>query len=235
MSGLFICMLLSMAACHTTQSVPHSDGPGHHGIVDDLPVVRTPDEAINRLQSGNDRYTAGKAVHPNTSAARVDGQYEHQTPFVALLSCSDSRVPLEIAFDQGIGDIFAIRTAGESVTYSTMGSLEYAVNYLHVPLVVVMGHEKCGAVRNAIAEKDYKHFPEKELDALLWAIREDVPAYAGNLDKLEEAVKAHVRSQVNFLRTKQAVTSKAVADGKLKIKGAYFSLKTGKVVFLEGE
>jgi carbonic anhydrase len=229
---------LSLVSCNSPKpaaATAHETHAGHPVATDDLPTPHTPGEALTRLKKGNERYTAGKPVHPNLSAARIEAQYEHQTPFAAILSCSDSRVPIELLFDEGIGDIFTIRTAGESVTYSTMGSLEYAIDYLHVPLVVVMGHEHCGAVKNAIAEKDYKHFPEKELDALLVAIREDVPAYAGNLEKLEEAVKAHAISQVRYLKTKEPVTAKAVAEGKLQVKGAYFNIKTGKVTFLDGE
>jgi carbonic anhydrase len=224
--------LITFFACTTTHPASHESGSGGHPMVDDLPAAHSPSEALDRLKGGNLRYTSGKSKNPNREPERAVAQYDHQTPFAAVFSCADSRVPVEVIFDQGIGDIFAIRAAGQSAGASTLGSLEYAVDYLHVPLVVVMGHENCGAVKNAIAEKNYKHFPEQELDVLLSSIRDDLPGYAGNLDKLTEAVKAHVQSQVQFLKGREPVTAKAVSEGRLNIVGAYFNLKSGKVEFL---
>lgn len=106
-----------------------------------------PDEALRRLIAGNKRYVSATLAHPNQTLERRTDQAQGQTPFAIIVSCSDSRVPPEVVFDQGIGDLFVIRSAGEVVTDVGIGSIEYAAAHLGVPLIMVMGHERCGAVK----------------------------------------------------------------------------------------
>ena len=121
----------------------------------DHPVNVTPDEAIHRLVEGNLRFSQGKSVHPNAgSAGVVETATNGQHPFAAILSCSDSRVPLEILFDQGIGDIFAVRVAGNVCGVDEMGSIEYAVEHVGTPLFLVLGHTECGAVKAAASKAE---------------------------------------------------------------------------------
>src|SRR5207237_5372942 len=106
----------------------------------------TPDQALSRLVAGNQRFVAHKPTHPHEDLARRHDLAGSQHPFAVVLSCSDSRLPPELVFDQGLGDLFVIRVAGNITDAAVIGSIEYAVEHLHAPLIVVLGHEKCGAV-----------------------------------------------------------------------------------------
>ena len=115
-----------------------------------LPYPQTPDEAIARLKEGNARFINDQSAHPNRDDNRKIIQAQKQTPFASIMGCSDSRVPAEIVFDQGLGDLFIVRTAGQAPATASFGSLEFSVAVLGVKVIVVMGHEKCGAVAGAI-------------------------------------------------------------------------------------
>ncbi len=110
----------------------------------------TADQALNALMEGNARFVSGNVCHPNQNDESLAKAVSGQQPFAVIVSCSDSRAPPEILFDQGIGDIFVVRTAGEVMDNATIGTIEYAVEHLHVPLIVVLGHDDCGAVKAAI-------------------------------------------------------------------------------------
>ncbi len=127
------------------------------------PVARTPQEALRALKTGNTRFFSGQAVRPELSAAERRAQILGQTPFAVVLGCSDSRVPIEIVFDQGLGYLFITRVAGNVVEMGTTGSIEYAVDHLKTHLVVVMGHEGCGAVK----AEDSK-FKNRKIQNLIW-------------------------------------------------------------------
>lgn len=122
------------------------------GEYKDLPYPNTPDEAIQRIKDGNRRFVNDEALHPNRNDERKILQAQKQTPFVAVMGCSGSRVPSEIIFDQGLGDIFAVRTAGQVMADASIGSLEFATAVLGMKAIVVLGHEKCGAVKGALGK-----------------------------------------------------------------------------------
>jgi len=153
----------------------------------------TADEALRRLLDGNERYAIGRAEAPRRDEQRRTEQARGQTPFAVILGCADSRVPPEIVFDQGIGDLFTIRVAGNTAADDvTLGSIEFAVDVLACPLLLVLGHEKCGAVSAALeAVVEGKH-PGGHLDAL---VRPIMPVL-GSERSLDAAVSENVRRQV---------------------------------------
>lgn len=193
-----------------------------------LPTPNTPDEAIARLKEGNARFVNNQSLHPNRDDSRKIIQAKQQTPFASIMSCSDSRVPSEIIFDQGLGDLFLVRTAGQAATTASYGSLEFSVAVLGVKVIVVMGHEKCGAVKGAIGtEKLPGH-----IEDLVNIIRPGVKDYIGKPDKLEEAGRANVLAEVEALKKLNPILSQYVQEGKIKIVPAYYRLETGQVEFL---
>src|SRR5262249_5592987 len=149
-----------------------------------------------------------------------------QAPFAVIVSCSDSRVGPELVFDQGLGDLFVIRTAGEVLDDPGLGSIEYAVDHLHVPLVVVLGHERCGAVSAALEGGT----APGHIASLVTAIQPAVKASHGEPgDPLDNAVHTNVRDVVRRLKGAGPILSEAVHAGALKILGAYYDLDTGVV------
>lgn len=202
-------------------------------ITVELKEVTTPQEAIERLKEGNTRYVADSCAFPHHNHQRVEETAPHQAPFVAIVGCSDSRVPVEMVFDQGIGDIFVIRTAGNSVNdNSVMGSIDYAITHLGVKAVVVLGHESCGGVTGAIAvakEGEVSH-EEGKVSLLLEVIREDVKEYIGMPDSLSAAIALNTNKQVERIKQCEHV-QKLVNEGKLSVVAAHYNVHTGKVEF----
>ena len=189
-------------------------------------VVSTPQEAIAKLMAGNERYVNGKSVHPRADMERVLETAPHQAPFAAVVGCSDSRVPVELLFDQGIGDIFVIRTAGNNVNSEmVMGSVDYAIEHLGVKLLVVLGHGSCGGVTGAITEGEEEH---GNIGELLSTIRDDVSGYVGKMDSLDAAIDHHAHVQVERIMAYPHVAEKVQA-GELMVKRAYYDVKNGKV------
>ena len=185
----------------------------------------TPDEALAELMAGNQRFVDKKRLNPHQDFVRISQVAEKQAPFAAILSCADSRVVPEIAFDQGIGDLFVVRVAGNIASIEEMASEEFAVGVLGAPLLVVLGHERCGAVSAALEGGDFPGV----IESLAVAIRPAVQASEGEPgDRLTNAVKANVRLQVQKLQSSYIVAS-AVQEGKLKVVGAYYDLDTGEV------
>jgi carbonic anhydrase len=193
---------------------------------------RTPKAALERLMEGNARYVAGKTTPRDFSADRgrlVAGQ----APFAALLACSDSRVVPEFAFDAGRGDLFVVRVAGNFVEDDGLASLEYAVAALGVPLVVVLGHEGCGAVKAAIADDhDAEPLPGK-LPMLVGALTPAVRlARKQPGDLLKNAIRENVRLQVAYLRANDPVLAPRVAAGRVLVVGGVYDLESGRVTML---
>lgn len=199
------------------------------------PVARTPQEAILALKSGNSRFFSGNARRPELSANERRAQILQQTPFAVILGCSDSRVPIELVFDQGLGDIFSVRVAGQIVDPGTSGSVEYAVRHLKTKLLVIMGHEGCGAVKAAmLSESDLKSEPEN-VRYLLGKITPSVatiPKIRDPKAKMREAVIANVRKQVAIAKENPVVKA-AVAKKELAVVGAFYEISSGQVDFLE--
>ena len=189
----------------------------------------TPDSVLAELKAGNDHHARHQYQHPHETAARQRELISAQHPHAEILSCSDSRVPPEIVFDQGLGDIFVVRVAGNVATDTEIGSLEYGAEHLHIPLLVVLGHESCGAVTAAVEGGE----AEGHIAALVNLIKPAVEksrALPG--DKVSNAVRVNVAMVVDQLRASNPVLAKLVAQGKLKIVGGVYSLETGKVMWL---
>ena len=190
-------------------------------------VPSTPEEALAELIAGNERYVNEKSIHPHGDMDRVEETAPHQAPFVAVVGCSDSRVPVELLFDQGVGDIFVIRTAGNNVNSEmVMGSVDYAIEHLGVKLLLVLGHGSCGGVTGAISGEE----EHGNIGHLLGTIRNDVSDYVGKIESLDDAIRHHAQVQVERIIAYPHVAEK-IAKGELLVKKAYYDVKTGKVTF----
>ena len=201
------------------------------------PVATTPEEAIRALKTGNARFFGGQAQRPEASAAERRAQILGQTPFGVVLSCSDSRVPTEIVFDQGLGDLFITRVAGNVVDRTTLGSIEYAVGHLKTHVVVIMGHEGCGAVKAALLPPEDRARETENIQFLLDQIVpsvEKLPAIRDEKAKMREAVIANVRVQVQNLK-KVKFMQDAIRSKKIGVIGAFYEITSGAVDFLETE
>lgn len=185
-----------------------------------------PSAALKRLMDGNQRFMHQLSLHPDQSQARLKEVAQAQYPFAALLSCADSRVAPEILFDEGMGDLFDIRVAGNIVTPEVLGSLEYAVDILGTPLIMVLGHERCGAVTAAVQGKRLSG----HINSFVKAIKPAIANIEGTSEDLvDNAVVANVRYQIGKLKQNSNILSQRLLDGELKIVGGRYDLDTGEV------
>ena len=192
-------------------------------------------DALARLRDGNRRFVAGTSdIDGSLSEARRAELVSGQSPFAVILACSDSRVPVELIFDQGLGDLFVIRVAGNIVAPSQIGSVEFAASQLGTQLVVVLGHSNCGAVDATLKELEQAQ-PQRSpnLRAIVDRIRPAVEPLMGGDVSLHDAVVANVRHSVDQLRHGSAVLEQLAADAALTIVGAEYSIETGEVEFFE--
>lgn len=189
------------------------------------PESLNPDAALQKLMEGNQRFVQHQPQYPDQSALRLQEVAQAQHPFATILSCADSRVPAEIVFDQGIGDIFDVRIAGNIATPEAIGSIEYAVVLLGSPLLMVMGHERCGAVTAAVQNESLLGDIGTFVKAIKPVVKK-VESQPG--DAVENAVVANVQYQIERLKRSQLLT-KQVESGKLKIVGGRYDLDTGRV------
>jgi carbonic anhydrase len=225
----------------------------------DQPIV-SPAEAISRLKEGNGRFTAGNPQHPHESVDErkymAANSYENagvlslgmtseqaakrraelaksQHPFAIILSCSDSRVPPELVFDEGLGDLFIVRVAGNVLNDEGLGSIEYAVDILGARLIVVLGHQSCGAVDAAMKTVTAKGKAPGHIQSLVTAIKPVVDSTPkGDLDTM---IKANVKHVVDALRSSTPILKARVDSGDVQVIGGYYTLDTGAVTFLEGK
>lgn len=190
----------------------------------------TADEALARLRAGNERFLRGRARFSTVRKEVLAALARSQHPYATILGCSDSRVPPELIFDASFGELFIVRVAGNIVSPEVMGSLQYAGVHLHTPLFVVLGHEGCGAVQAALQARASRKPEQKRIARLLENILpglEGVGAEAG----LDEAVEANVRwSMKQLLATPEGKAR--MREGKVKLVGAIYQLKTARVRFL---
>lgn len=200
----------------------------------------TPGEAWQILQDGNRRFVSGTPQHPNQNVARREDLTEGQHPTVAIFGCSDSRLAAEIIFDLGLGDAFVIRNAGQVASPSALGSLEYAVGVLGVPLILVLGHDSCGAVRAAIdSQAADAEALTPNITGLIAPIvpavrrvahaRRDEPLDVSHIDAAEVG-REHLRDTITDLLTGSELISRKVVDGSLGIVGANYRLHEGTAV-----
>jgi carbonic anhydrase len=189
----------------------------------------SPDQALEMLIEGNHRYTSGNAQHPHQDATRREDVLAGQHPFTMLLSCADSRVPPEVFFDQGIGDLFIIRNAGNILDDVVIGSIEYGAEHLGIPLIVVLGHTKCGAVTATVQGGE----APGHIGAIVKTI---MPAVEATRDMAGDAVLnatiENVRMTVEALKTCEPFLAHMVKDGKLKVVGGLYHLDSGAVELL---
>ncbi|MEG4117543.1 carbonic anhydrase [Microcoleus sp. N9_B4] len=188
----------------------------------------TPDAALKELIDGNKRFVESKRQNPHQDFGRLTEVAKSQKPFAAILGCADSRFPSEIIFDQGLGDLFVCRVAGNVATPEEIGSLEFGTLVLGAKVLVVIGHKRCGAVEATIKGAQVPGQIGSLLDAIKPAV-ESSKNQAG--DKLENACKANVVLQANKLKA-SPVISQLIAENKLKVVGGYYDLDTGAVNIL---
>jgi carbonic anhydrase len=195
-------------------------------------------EALTRLRDGNRRFVEAEAIGNQGHRASLAAGQE---PFAIVLGCSDSRVPAELVFDLGFGDLFVIRVAGNIVAPSQVGSVEFAAARFGSPLVVVMGHTQCGAITATLEELAGQATSQsRNLRSIVDRVRpsvESVMALGGNLDSAElihEAVRANVRASANHLRHGSEILERLIREGGLMVVGAEYSLETGTVDFFDG-
>jgi carbonic anhydrase len=204
------------------------------GGMDVEPMPRNAREALDRLKVGNDRFIAGRVLRHHQSRAwryRLTGE---QRPFASVLGCSDSRVPVELVFDQGFGDLFIVRVAGNVVGPDVLGSLAYALAHVHTPLVVVLGHEGCGAVTAAL-DGPARHGEPQQLEELLHLIEPGLRNLDPNLQgpaRLSAAVEANVRWSVRQFAG-SPTGRRLLADHSVHLAGGVYDLESGRVRFLE--
>jgi carbonic anhydrase len=204
--------------------------------------MRTALEALERLREGNRRFAVGvRSLDSLTSQTRRSEFVATQKPFAVILGCSDSRVPVELVFDQGLGDLFVIRVAGNIVAPSQVGSVEFAAAQFGTPLVVVLGHTRCSAVQTTLDELQRPSDTQsRNLRSIVDRIR---PAVEGLLETelsrdsealARQAVRANVRVSANFLRHGSPSLEELIEEDKLLVVGAEYALETGQVDFFDG-
>jgi carbonic anhydrase len=190
------------------------------------------DDALRRLLSGDKRFIAGKSEEPH-GGALVERRHtlaKDQKPFAVIVSCSDSRVPPELVFDVTLGDIFVVRTAGEVVDAIALGSIEYAIEHLGTRLIVVLGHQRCGAVSAAVSGATETGDISDVLKAILPAV-EETKGQSG--DPIDNAVRANARDIAKRLQSTGPIIAPRVRAEEVKIVAAYYSLDTGQVELLK--
>jgi len=206
-------------------------------VMIDLPAnpLTTPQEALAELCAGNDRFVAGTRIHPNQDAEHRAALASVQNPFAVVFGCSDSRLAAEIIFDRGLGDLFVVRTAGHTIGPEVLGSVEYAVSILHTPLVVVLGHNSCGAVTAARDAYLNDEPPSGYLRAVVDAIAPSVHlAMADHVADLDRMVTLHIERTVDQLRSESDTLARAIADGRCSVVGMFYELSAGRVRIVTG-
>ena len=192
------------------------------------------EEAKRRLIAGNRRFVNQNRQYPNQSKRRLQSVSKKQYPYAAILGCADSRVPPEIIFDQGLGDLFVVRVAGNIATNETIGSLEYATANLGTQLIVVLGHKGCGAVSAAIDNQPDDGKIKSVVDDIKPSLSE-TPRTRSNINDVNDdnnPVINNIEYQAGKLQNNSQIIDRLIRDDRLKIVGAYYDIKTGKVRFL---
>lgn len=187
----------------------------------------TKKEVIERLKAGNENFVNDKLTGANQDSKRRESQTSGQAPFAVVLSCADSRVVPELAFDTGIGELFVVRVAGNVANTSSIASMEYAVAHLDTEIIVVLGHQSCGAVTAAVGGGDNGY----NLNHLLAHI---APAIANATDSsnVDEVIRVNAKLTVEELTNRSSIIGEAVKSGKVELVSAYYHLDSGKVEFL---
>ncbi len=188
-----------------------------------------PTEALTRLKEGNLRFVKGESTKPRQDFSRIKEVSAAQFPFATVIGCSDSRVPNEIIFDQGLGDLFIVRTAGQVSSYASWGSIEFAEEVLGTKLIVVLGHTQCGAVNAAVKLPEVPGHIVTLINAIKPAVESTKKSHPHDL--LDASIRENIRMQVEQLKALEPVLAKRVREGSIMIVGALYDLQTGQVEF----
>jgi carbonic anhydrase len=222
--------LSGLAALGVTTSACSLAAPDNPTALAPEPAVTTPDQALQRLLEGNQRYVAAKPAHPNLTLERRTQLAQGQHPFAIVFSCVDSRVPPELVFDRGLGDLFVIRTAGHTLDDAVLGSIEYGVAELGIPLILVLGHEKCGAVKATLEAIEHQTRAPDRIQTLVRDIAPAIEQTKGQPgDALDNAIQANTALTVGRLMA-TPLLAEAFGKGGLKIVGGRYDLDSGAVV-----
>jgi len=188
----------------------------------------TGEQALLKLMEGNARFVSGNSTHPDQSFERRSELIAGQHPFAVVVGCSDSRIPPELVFDQGLGDIFVIRTAGQVMDNVTIASIEYAVEHLGVPLVVVFGHDSCGAVTAVVKGGEVEGHLDSLVDYITPSVHE-AKETGNESELLDNSIDNNIFNIVDELETSEPVLSEKVNEGDLMVVGARYHLDSGEV------
>ncbi|MCE1163894.1 MAG: carbonic anhydrase [Bacteroidetes bacterium] len=228
--GFAIALILSFSLFSCGQKKTESDAPKEvvKTTKHEHAVINTSDDAIKELKNGNIRFTSGKLENTDYKE-QIENTKADQHPHSVILSCLDSRVPPETIFDQGIGNIFVARVAGNLADENILGSLEYGAKVKGCKLIVVLGHSMCGAVKGAVDNAELGH-----LTQLVDQIKPAITGDKSNPDKmLDETSRNNVKLTIEKILKSSEVLASLVKDGKLKIVGAYYDVATGRVEFMD--
>jgi carbonic anhydrase len=217
-----LCHLILVCFFITCSGFNPASGQEHHA------VKINPSDAKRFLEEGNIRFVSGKSLHPHQDTDRRKEIANGQHPFAVILGCADSRTSPEILFDQGLGDLFVTREAGNVIDEHTIGGIEYAVEHLHTSLIVVLGHERCGAIA---AARDSTHDEAGHIKTIIASIQPAVQATRGQ--DAEATCRANIRNIVAALQTDEPLLKHFVDSGEVVVVGAYYNLDTGMVIFLD--
>jgi carbonic anhydrase len=221
-SKVLTTLFLFLAACANAGSARESQSPQQ-------PQQAAVQSPLDELLAGNQRFVSGQSRHPHQDAARRAETAQGQHPFAVIVGCADSRVPPEIVFDCGLGDLFVVRVAGDVCEDAALGSIEYAVEHLGTRTIVVLGHERCGAVEATVKGGELPG----HMRAFAAAIAPNVRNAAESGDKLDAAVRANALAIRNQIATCAPILSEFAHKGDLKVVAARYDLDTGKVEVLD--
>jgi carbonic anhydrase len=206
-------------------------------MVQTKPFGGSADEAMQLLVDGNERFLRGEARCPRVTPQMLAGLAKGQQPYATVLGCSDSRVPPEIVFDAGLGELFIIRVAGNVLSPEVAGSLQYAGSHLHTPLFVVLGHEGCGAIGAALEYKCHGAQQRSRIQVLVDTICPGISEIDPELPphvRLAQAVESNVRWTVRQIRESPEGQAR-LAEGRVKLVGAIYQIESGRVRFLKDD
>ncbi|MEV7660370.1 carbonic anhydrase [Paenarthrobacter sp. NPDC089316] len=198
-----------------------------------MPTYLTPALAWRRLREGNERFVSGESLHPNQDAARRSSLLEGQNPFAVIFGCADSRLAAEIIFDLGLGDAFVVRTAGQVIDDAVLGSLEYSITELKVPLIAVLGHDSCGAVTATKGAVETGEMPPGFIRDLVERITPSVlTAKRNGQEDVNDMVVEHVKQTAERLADSSRVISDAIEDGRVAVIGLSYKLGEGQAALV---
>ncbi|MBF2008592.1 carbonic anhydrase [Chlorogloeopsis fritschii PCC 9212] len=225
-------IVASMAGCSVSGNAKNAIA-SQAALADAVVTKRkpvSPDEALKLLLQGNQRFVQQKRKYPDQSLERIRLVAQAQYPFAAILGCADSRVPAEIVFDRGLGDLFVVRIAGNVASESAIGSLEYATNVLGSQVIVVLGHKRCGAVATALQDQPISG----RMGLIVENIKPAVEKIKSTTDNLQvDAVVANIKYQAQRLQDNSTILAKLIRQNKLKIVSALYDLDTGAVSIIK--